>query len=751
MYTKPSKLNSRPWKLIAWTFLAALFLCSVLVNARQTNYKLCFPNSGWFSATPPDINQDIRTDSGWSHAFRYAPTSGGVVIRGITDGSNIYLSVDASGLNSLGGNATASLVALAFDPDGTSAHMQRIFVYPVNSGATTSSTPQIVQSTQYWRAGLSGSGVIPSPTQPPAWLGQTAASTMRVTYRQDSTTGLFSWSLAMKIPIANVANSGTTATNLDKVQVPSAGNFGLYMDVFRVISNAYQQTSWPDNAPEAGCPSGTAVGSCVPDSPAQTPASTNWGTATLDSACGGVSITYGTTGQENIFSNQNPTSKIALNAANTFGAYIQNTTVDASSGTAVDTAAPVKATFKIANWGMPSSFASWGLVTTDGTVATNPATKSIDGSLCKGANNNNNSACIVNIGAWTLTGNVNTPGTETNLYANTNSAHQCIQVTLEPAPASNTVVINRLAQRNFDFGNASKFERTAEINAKGYPTRLNPDGNPEPDQLFDVRITLKREVLQGGKTASANKSLKGLGGWAFPSVVSRITWIAEGCRHTGRYMTIKDRKLELCDSVGMFGYVVTHTDIEPVNQWNLKFTGLGMEKVPGADNLYQVHIPYNGVATVDTTLEPKSHKFAAFLDLGSAIPQGVFGNAFNKGFTLNGGLEYLINSFVSVEGVAGYHHFPAKAGNSLNIYQLSVDAKIYLEPESLRVRPFVNLGPGLYKFSPGPAKLGGNVGAGILFQFTPRFGLQGAYNFHVVNNGGATEFHTVQGGIRFVF
>jgi hypothetical protein len=148
---------------------------------------------------------------------------------------------------------------------------------------------------------------------------------------------------------------------------------------------------------------------------------------------------------------------------------------------------------------------------------------------------------------------------------------------------------------------------------------------------------------------------------------------------------------------------------------------------------------------------PVLSRWAAFLDLGGAFPHGTFSSAFNPGFSLNAGLEYMVTSHFSAEGISGYHHFPAKSGAGLNVCQFSGNAKVYLVPPQ-KFRPFLNGGIGVYKLSPGTGNFGGNFGGGVLYELTPRFGLQGSYNFHAVNTtGGATQFSAIQGGIRYVF
>jgi hypothetical protein len=115
-------------------------------------------------------------------------------------------------------------------------------------------------------------------------------------------------------------------------------------------------------------------------------------------------------------------------------------------------------------------------------------------------------------------------------------------------------------------------------------------------------------------------------------------------------------------------------------------------------------------------------------------------------------LEYIINTRVSAEGIFGYHYFPNTTAGNLNLYQASANAKVYLNPPPNKLRPFINGGIGAYRFGSGSSYFGSNVGAGFLYQITPRFGIQGSYNLHNINTpGSATRFSTVQGGIRILF
>jgi lysyl endopeptidase len=159
--------------------------------------------------------------------------------------------------------------------------------------------------------------------------------------------------------------------------------------------------------------------------------------------------------------------------------------------------------------------------------------------------------------------------------------------------------------------------------------------------------------------------------------------------------------------------------------------------------------------TTPTSPTPPStpRKWAVFLDAGAGFPHAPYSSFFNTGFSFNAGLEYMATSNFSVEGIFGYHRFPGSFFSThTNVFQFSGNAKFYLRPSPNSVRPFINGGLGAYTFNSGTTRFGGNVGAGLLFELTPRVGVQGSYNFHAINTSGtAFKFSTVQGGVRFVF
>jgi opacity protein-like surface antigen len=155
----------------------------------------------------------------------------------------------------------------------------------------------------------------------------------------------------------------------------------------------------------------------------------------------------------------------------------------------------------------------------------------------------------------------------------------------------------------------------------------------------------------------------------------------------------------------------------------------------------------------DASPQPGSDRsnFAVFANAGVAVPHGDFSIFFDPGFSLNTGLEYMITSQFSVEGTLGYHQFGRFFGGHTSLYQVSGNGKFYLVDESSKLRPFINGGVGLYVTDSATTHFGGNIGGGVLYELTPRFGLQGAYNFHAVSAGFGLRFSTVQGGVRWRF
>jgi opacity protein-like surface antigen len=686
--SRQMSLRSRLSKLTYLMVVILLLLCQgSTARAGLPNYRLCFPDVISTPDTflqPPNIDGIVVGDNGWTSSFRYVFQNGtpnsNVVVQGIKDANFIYLSFEVNADPSFD---VADMIVLAFDPDGTTANQSRLHIFPLfTTGAGAGGAPAIVE---YWKDSATWGGA--SQSLP-------AGTLIRVT---SAGAGPVAWNVEVKLP-----------TNSAGLGLPTASPFGFYFNTL-VFDNVgiVGERHWP----------------LSPDSPDislfpnNTPPASTWGMGDFSGGCNGVSIS-----PSDITTNQNPTSKIALNAGNIFSVLVHNNSTN-SLGAAIP-ATQVDATFKIANFGIGNQ---WALVPAPGNPTSGATTIPT------------NSTSTISTGTWNLT-----PGQVTQYTAND---HQCILVELD-SPAANTTFVNKSAWRNMDFGNASVFERPAEISGKGYEPP--PDGGDFYD--FDLVVTTEEErsIPRGTSKVAA----------ATNQPIAQLTYIVHGYRHTGRYIESFRRRYEIVEPVGAFGYIVQHAG--EVKNWVSELTGNGLQKT--AENRYRLKVPKNGAATVKTTIEavepgvvtpPGFKRWGLSLHAGVSIPQGNFNTFFNPGPNAGVDLEYRINPTFSLEGIYTFHRFNGETFGSvsvgdLNLHQFSFNGKVY--GSSSPVRPFFNFGGGAYRFDPGSTNGGLNVGGGFQFDVAPNVAMDAMYNFHnVFTSGSSTRFSTLQGGVRFRF
>jgi hypothetical protein len=106
--------------------------------------------------------------------------------------------------------------------------------------------------------------------------------------------------------------------------------------------------------------------------------------------------------------------------------------------------------------------------------------------------------------------------------------------------------------------------------------------------------------------------------------------------------------------------------------------------------------------------------------------------------SINAGLERRLSPEWSVEGILGYHRRQPR------IWQVSVGGKRWFGTSPLR--PFLNASGGVYHDT-NDTRIGASVGAGVLYEFTPTCGIEGVYNYHILDD----SFSTLQVGVRWEF
>lgn len=131
-----------------------------------------------------------------------------------------------------------------------------------------------------------------------------------------------------------------------------------------------------------------------------------------------------------------------------------------------------------------------------------------------------------------------------------------------------------------------------------------------------------------------------------------------------------------------------------------------------------------GNPATDPGNPPAAGSWRAFLDLGS------------KSF--NAGLERRLSPEWSIEGILGYHRRDPR------IWQLSIGGKRWFGTSPLR--PFLDASGGLYNDGNG-TRAGASAGAGVLYEFTPAFGIESVFHYHFLED----SFPAAQLGVRWGF
>ena len=130
-------------------------------------------------------------------------------------------------------------------------------------------------------------------------------------------------------------------------------------------------------------------------------------------------------------------------------------------------------------------------------------------------------------------------------------------------------------------------------------------------------------------------------------------------------------------------------------------------------------------------------------------------NALHDGLTssdgvlsINAGVEKRFAGQWSAELNAGVHRFQRSSSADPKLTQLTIGAKRWFGSGS--VHPFVDAAAGIYRveYLGTQVNPGANAGAGLFFEISPRWGVEGLWNVHVVNaNDGNVTFSTLQLGV----
>lgn|GEM_PF-1733105 len=736
------------------------------------------------SADPPSVDPQpvyhtCLTDPRWveSTAVSYGSGVGeDMLFRVLYDNTSVYLSwwVKSPPF----GNPDQNLLYFGFQDTGSGGEPagDRIVKISLGTATTTEAGGGIALNPSTFRRAVDGTGMAGDAN--PGWLSNTARVWIHKPVGGNCTQNPPDfWAVQVRIPRANFVTVGNV--------------FKIWYQVYTgTLAMPTVKFTWP------------RAGADITESPFPVqevyPDPAGWNTFQFSSGPGdpmcpsaGVSIDW-----QNIGTNNVPDYRVrydqvppaASHPVNTFFARATN-----HSGNSIP-AGGIRGTFRIANWGSMPNWEDgvpidqlWAPIQcgTDGNPTLTNCGTNVPSSDSLFNNTTATSANDIHFD-WALTNAQLAP-----FASNAKRADNCLLVELSSAMSPGLTFTKRSVKKNMIFGHTSDFVDSAQLSIKGL-NPIAPDGRDVYIWVEALNMPQKVDrgapvpkipvtgdnpstpgvvaLNQGQQTVSINDDrllaqLNAQGRLAQSDLDAAMpTYRVHVYHDTGTTRKIGGVDRPVLNAQGAFGYYIAYNP--PVIGWRHKLEAAGFTLEELAPNFYRIRkVPNNGTVTLkiyirslhegdqDTPLGGPSvlggnGRFRVFLDAGPNFPQGDFNTFVDGKLSVNAGLEAFLGSNTSIEGILGYHAFKVPFVTAPHIWQLSLNLKQYFGPGPLHF--FLNAGGGAYRFDPGSTtKLGGNVGAGLLWDISSTWGLEGVYNFHTINTGGSkTKFSTLQVGIR---
>jgi hypothetical protein len=146
---------------------------------------------------------------------------------------------------------------------------------------------------------------------------------------------------------------------------------------------------------------------------------------------------------------------------------------------------------------------------------------------------------------------------------------------------------------------------------------------------------------------------------------------------------------------------------------------------------------------------PGARRWRGFFDFGASFPVSALDRRADGQFSFNAGVERLFGPAWSAELSVGHHSFEGLLNPSM--FQVTVGGKRWFGSSALR--PFLGIAGGAYTIDPGSTtRAGANASAGVLYELSPRWGVEGLYSYHIANTQrDSLSFTALQLGVRFAF
>jgi hypothetical protein len=342
--------------------------------------------------------------------------------------------------------------------------------------------------------------------------------------------------------------------------------------------------------------------------------------------------------------------------------------------------------------------------------------------------------------------------------------HQCVLVELVSPPGSAPrTFLKKSYWNNLQVGvSASSYTADASISVQGLHAREGT--GPKTVYLYVQTFNMPRRITQkrppvvkarvegahgvGQESDSVVSGLDPVFGDLRDDVASPTYWV-HVYRETSDNVLIQGVKQAVLRPQSSFGYRVHHDG--DLDGWRHSLKGAHLVQL--GPNFYKLTVPNDSFAIVTTTIEAlEPRPFALSLHGGVSFPHGSFSNAYDAGGSITANLERRLNRTFTIAALLGYHRFQGTgAAADLDVYQGSGSVQALLSTSG-SLTPYVEVGAGVYAFSPGSTDPGAHAGAGAELELSPEIVLGLSYRAHTVfTSGSNTTFSSVQAGGRLRF
>ncbi|MBV8880567.1 MAG: hypothetical protein JO332_11415 [Planctomycetaceae bacterium] len=563
----------------------------------------------------PELSETRRPDTGWNQSLQLSYADGTsqppCTFQGLRHnaGGSLYLSFDVKADTAFDDDDAIVLLFRGDNPSPRPEHAandRKIVINPVASSADGAVGGSIVAEGYVAPGYPNNENAGPRDLKSYRWDAGTGAWTLIPASAEivckvrawTPSTGNKCWSVELRIPTTNAAY-----TDWIEIGNNAAQEFLFSFYVLRVQTGGVVESSWPRDLAISG-----------PADLAAAPLSAfDWGVAKLGSADDGVGVRIKPISYQNIGVTIPTTppgtleSTIHGSKVNEFHVFVQNDSTTAATN--------VQATFRIADWGVQAGdplSGAWHLVPANQST-TNPPPAATVNAISGTTPGVTEYAC-----KWLMN------STEQAEYLAHD--HQCILVTLDSV--DNVNFTERSSWNNMAYVPASVFERKAYVSSKGF----GMEGAKNGAQRFFLHTTAQRFDFDPGKTSLATvakpdvkregarenakeehpyyggENLRRLRLLEFypglrteTTPVSHYTWAIHAVKQSSRTVRINGHVYPLLEQANGFGYVARHGST--VEDWTSGLSGAVVKKLN--DNEYEVTVPANGSALLDSGLEAK--------------------------------------------------------------------------------------------------------------------------------------------------